>query len=162
MTRIDRLERGHVTKALLDVDAGRLVLVLAGWSPEDGDPVLPAEDEIREAVSDALGRPVQVASQGGEGYGNGDYADVWRVEEIRRDVEPDRHYAAVWPYGRGVVDEAGRAACGMWVFDSRRERDRYVEDGPAYMAEPGYREAIEPAALPVGWSAADLAHVRRY
>jgi hypothetical protein len=72
------------------------------------------------------------------------------------------HYAAVWPYGRGVVGEDGRAVCGMWAFGSRESRDRYVEDGPAYTTEAGYREAVEPDALPVGWIAADLVHVRRY
>jgi hypothetical protein len=89
--------------------------------------------------------------------------DLQMIEvSAREEGEPARHYAAVWPYGRGVVDEAGRATCGLWAFESRQARDRYVENGPAYTSEAGYREAVEPDALPVGWIAADLVHVRRY
>jgi hypothetical protein len=81
--KIEQLERGDVTKAILDMagQGGRLTLVLSDWIPEWGDPVIPGEDEIRAVVATTLGRPVRVASLGAEGYGpHGAFADVWQVE----------------------------------------------------------------------------------
>jgi hypothetical protein len=52
-------------------------------------------------------------------------------------------YAFKHKYGQNVRDaEDGKELGQVITFESRKERDAWVEDGPAYRNEGGYREAI--------------------
>jgi hypothetical protein len=57
-----------------------------------------------------------------------------------------RYYAAVWQFGRGVSWSSPHGGSSLAVdfraFASRHERDAYVDEGPSYTTEGGYREAV--------------------
>jgi hypothetical protein len=57
-----------------------------------------------------------------------------------------RYYAVRWSYGV-AVDSDGDPIHTLHSFDSRRERDAWLADGPGYRTESGYREAV-PASYP--------------
>ena len=72
---------------------------------------------------------------------------------------PVRHYyAASWPYGRGCTTGDHRdvhAACAPVAFESKPERDAWVDNGgrcDGYGNTLPARDAVTLSALPYGWS----------
>lgn len=52
-------------------------------------------------------------------------------------------YAFSWRNGKGKIwSETGLSAGIVYVFSTKKERDRWVADGPDYQTENGYREDV--------------------
>ncbi len=79
-----------------------------------------------------------------------------------------RYYAAEWTYGgrpSTTIRRAGREhvvpACRYVRFDSRAERDAWVDAGPSYVGERGYRESVSTNSgylrQAIRWAEQDLA-----
>ena len=53
-------------------------------------------------------------------------------------------YGIEWPFGIAVNAEDGEPIIRVFRFESRQERDRWVEDGNPYTTQPGCREEVSP------------------
>lgn len=55
-------------------------------------------------------------------------------------------YAIAWTYGV-ASDSNGNRCCDVLVFESKVSRDEWVNQGPPFRSDPGYRECIRRADM---------------
>ena len=53
-----------------------------------------------------------------------------------------KYYGFAHTYGQGACDRYGESIGDIMIFGAKSDRDAWVESGPAYSTEPGFREKL--------------------
>ena len=62
-----------------------------------------------------------------------------------------KYYGFSHRYGQETCDSSGYSIGNIMIFSSRKERDEWVDDGPAYSSEPGFREELSSRQVKWQW-----------